>query len=410
MSASKLPAELTKVPSQVDVAIVGGGLVGASLALALRDSGLSVAVIEAFTPSAPDHPGYDDRTLVLNPVSCQILSQLGIGETLEQHGVPIKTIHVSDRGHFGRVLLQAAEHGLDWFGRVVEAWRLGQALLEQVAQSESLQWIAPMRLQSLQSGARQITLSLEDAEGKSAQITTRVLIGADGAASKVRELLSLPATEHDYQQTAIICNATPSKPHNGIAYERFTETGPLALLPQANQRVGVVWTVATQQAEELLALDDAAFMSGLQQRFGYRLGEFQRVGKRASYPIKLVRAQTNTAHRSVLIGNASHTIHPISAQGFNLGLRDAVALAEQLQDVSDPGDENLLTAYQQQRQSDQDETIRYTDGLARLYSNTSTTGRLFRTGGLLAHQFIPGLQRRLVLNAMGYRDVVKDVG
>lgn len=391
------------IPEQVDVAIVGGGLVGASLALALSDSGLSVAVIEAFTPKAPDHPGYDDRTLVLNPVSCQILSELGLADVLGQHGIPIKTIHVSDRGHFGRVLLQSADHGLNWFGRVIEAWRLGQTLLEQVAEHRSLHWIAPMRLQDMQSTSEQVTLSLVNADGDSENITAQVLIGADGAASKVRELLSLPATEHDYQQTAIICNATPSKPHNGVAYERFTETGPLALLPQGRQRVGVVWTVHTEQAEDLLELSDADFMKGLQQRFGYRLGDFQRIGKRASYPIKLVRAQTNTAHRSVLIGNASHTIHPISAQGFNLGLRDAIALAQQLKAISDPGDKGLLDAYQQQRQSDQDETIRYTDGLARLYSNTSATGRLFRTGGLLAHQFVPGLQRRLVLNAMGYR-------
>ncbi len=391
------------IPEQVDVAIVGGGLVGASLALALSDSGLSVAVIEAFTPQAPDHPGYDDRTLVLNPVSCQILGQLGIADVLEQHGIPIKTIHVSDRGYFGRVLLQSADHGLSWFGRVIEAWRLGQALLEQVSDHQSLHWIAPMRLQGLQSTSERVTLSLMNAEGGSEHITARVLIGADGAASKVRECLSLPAIEHDYQQTAIICNATPSKSHNGMAYERFTETGPLALLPQANQRVGVVWTVQTEQAEDLLGVSDVDFMAGLQQRFGYRSGTFQRVGKRASYPLKLVRAQTNTAHRSVLIGNASHTIHPVSAQGFNLGLRDAIALAQQLKGVSDPGEKALLDTYQQQRQSDQDETIRYTDGLARLYSNTSATGRLFRTGGLLAHQFVPGLQRRLVLNAMGYR-------
>ncbi len=390
------------IPEKVDIAIVGGGLVGVSLALALKDSGFNVAVIEAFTPTAPDHPAYDDRTLVLNPVSCQVLSRLGIGDALEQHGVPITSIHVSDRGRFGRVLLEADQHGLDWFGRVIEAWRLGQALLQLAQDCSQIHWLSPVRLDSIKSRDGNIELSL-DGHGA---ITTRLLVGADGASSKVRDLLSLPATRHDYQQTAVICNATPGKAHQGRAYERFTTTGPLALLPQAGQRVGVVWTVSDQQAEDLLKMDDADFMARLQQRFGYRLGYFQRVGERTSYPLKLVRSDTNTAHRSVLIGNASHTIHPISAQGFNLGLRDAAALAECLQGQHDPGEAAVLQAYQQQRQADQDDTVRYTDTLARLYSNTSTTGRLLRTGGLLVHQFVPSLQRRLVLNAMGYRQHV----
>ncbi len=389
-------------PRQVDIAIVGGGLVGASLALALRGSGLCIAVIEAFTPTAPEHPSYDDRTLVLNPVSCQILSRLGIAASLEQYGVPINSIHVSDRGHFGRVLLQARQHGLEWFGRVMEAWRLGQALLQQAQNCEQVHWLSPVRLNTIRSFDGGIELALDGAD----KLTTRLLVGADGAGSRVRELLHLPATQHDYQQTAIICNATPSKAHNGMAYERFTDTGPLALLPQAGQRVGVVWTVATDQAGSLLTLSDSEFLDGLQRRFGHRLGEFQRVGKRANYPLKLVRAETNTAHRSVLIGNASHTIHPISAQGFNLGLRDASTLANQLSNQTDPGTADLLQAYQLRRQPDQDETIRYTDSLARLYSNDSITGKLLRTSGLLAHQFIPALQRRLVLNAMGYRDHV----
>ncbi len=391
------------IPDRLDIAIVGGGLVGASLALALRGSGLQVGVIEAFTPSAPDHPGYDDRTLVLNPVSCNILEQLGIGAALQQYGVPIQTIHVSDRGRFGRAVLHARQHGLEWFGRVIEAWRLGQALLQQVQQDQQLHWLSPLRLEQLQLCEDSIRLQFENA-GQA--ITTRLLVGADGADSRVRELLALPARRHDYQQTAIICNATPSRAHAGTAYERFTETGPLALLPQARQRVGVVWTVTSQQADALLAADNAAFLAGLQHRFGYRLGHFQRVGKRASYPLQLVRAERNTAHRSVLIGNASHTIHPISAQGFNLGLRDAAALAGHVSGATDPGQAALLEAYQQQRQSDQDDTIRYTDNLARLYSNTSSTGRLLRSAGLLAHQWLPALQRRLVLNAMGYRDAV----
>lgn len=388
---------------QVDIAIIGGGLVGASLALSLRDSGLSVVVIEAFTPSAPDHPGYDDRTLVLNPVSCQILSELGIADTLSEHGVLIEHIHVSDKGHFGRVLMSAEQHGLAWFGRVIEAWRLGQALLAQADQCSNVQWLSPAKLEAMQLGSDGVELNLH---GDIKKITAKLVVGADGANSKVRELLRLPATEHDYQQTAIICNATPEKPHQGMAYERFTDTGPLALLPQAKRRVGVVWTVSSEQAGHLLSANDNEFMSGLQQRFGYRLGRFQQVGKRASYLLKLVRAEVNTAHRCVLMGNASHTIHPVSAQGFNLGLRDAAGLAMQLQGNHDPGHVELLTGYQQQRQSDQDATVRYTDNLARLYSNTSSAGRLLRSAGLLAHQFVPSAQRRLVLNAMGYRSAL----
>ncbi|GAB4122424.1 MAG: 2-octaprenyl-6-methoxyphenyl hydroxylase [Wenzhouxiangellaceae bacterium] len=412
----------------VDIAIIGGGLVGASLALALRacrrrsaiadgqGRPLRVAVIEPFTPTADSQPSYDDRTLVLNEVSAQILDQLGLGGLLVEHGEPIHSIHVSDRGRAGRTLLHAAEHQREAFGHVVVARAIGQAMHAAISQAEDdaaaaacrLQWLSPARLQHMQQHADGVELQLH---GEPQRLRCRLVVGADGADSLVRQQVGLPAQQHDYCQTAIICNVTPQQPHQGCAYERFTGTGPLALLPQPGGRMGVVMCVRSDDAAALLALPDDDFLAQLQQRFGRRLGSLQRLGKRASYPLRLVAAEQHVRQRTVLIGNAAHTIHPVSAQGFNLGLRDAWVLAHSLAaawaraDFAATGTDitAVLHDYQAQREADQRDTIRYTDTLARLYSNEALPARLLRSAGLIAHQLLPGMQQALVLRAMGYR-------
>lgn len=421
--------------AELDIAIVGGGLVGASLALALRrfyqrnaqqhgnKRKLRVAVIEPFTPGTDTQPSYDDRTLVLNEVSGQIMQQLGLHDLLQRHGEPIRSIHVSDRGHPGRTMLRASEHQREAFGHVVVAREIGRAMFTAIEQPNStdsdnqdvhLQWLSPARLQQLHMDSDGVELQLSGAQQS---LRCQLVIGADGADSMVRQQAGLPARQHDYRQTAIICNVTPQQLHGGCAFERFTGSGPLALLPQPGGRVGVVMCVDNVAAPELLAMTDEDFLGYLQQRFGQRLGQLQQIGKRASYPLRLLAAQQHVRQRVVLIGNAAHTIHPVSAQGFNLGLRDAWVLAETLARawaqpsfVADTASITaMLSDYQARRDSDQRETIRYTDSLARLYSNPSLPARLLRGAGLIGHQLLPGLQQTLVQRAMGYRSPLPDL-
>jgi 2-octaprenyl-6-methoxyphenol hydroxylase len=229
----------------------------------------------------------------------------------------------------------------------------------------------------------------------------------------VRTALGIEVQRHDYQQTAIICNVSPEHMHAGRAFESFTPTGPFALLPHRDGRCGLVWSVATEQAQALLDLPDDAFLQQAEQRFGDDLGRWKKIGRRSSYPLKLVRARTDWQPRVVVLGNAAHAIHPIAAQGFNLGLRDVAVLAEVLADglaaarrrdaLFDPGATALLQAYSDLRREDHQETIAYTDGLARLYASPGALAAAARRAGLLAHRLVPSWRRRLAIRAMGFR-------
>lgn len=390
-----------------DLTIIGGGLVGATLALSLRDSGLRIALVEAVDRQSAAQPSYDDRTLVLNRVSCAWLHDANLWSAVADAATAIERIHVSAKGRFGQTQLRASQHGINEFGFVVQARRLGMAMIPAVAAMSECTMFCPAELAHLtvHDGHAEVHLHCGADSAQQQRFTTRMVVGADGAQSKVRHIMGLPAHEYDYQQTAVISNVSADQDHQHCAYERFTDTGPLALLPHGPGRMGLVWSVAREAAAQLLELNDAEFLAGLQQRYGYRLGHFKRVGQRTAYPLKLVHVREPVAPRSVLIGNAAHTIHPISAQGFNLGLRDAVALAQALRECAqeDIGSATMLRAYQSTRDEDQLETIRYTDGLVRLYRHPSALFRFFGSAALLAHQYVPAMQRRLVTGAMGYR-------
>jgi 2-octaprenyl-6-methoxyphenol hydroxylase len=257
-------------------------------------------------------------------------------------------------------------------------------------------------------------------------LQARLVVGADGARSRIRAAVGIETEQYDYRQTAIICNVTPEQPHRGRAFESFTPTGPFALLPHRDGRCGLVWSVASDQANELMALADGEFLQLAEQRFGPALGPWKKIGRRSSYPLQLVRATSDWRPRVLILGNAAHAIHPIAAQGFNLGLRDVAVLAEVLANAHvdfhakthantqvgeerqataefDPGITRLLQAYSAWRKDDQAETIAYTDGLARLYANPGTSASVVRRAGLLAHRLLPTLRRRLAIKAMGFR-------
>ena len=386
-----------------DIAIIGGGLVGASLALALRGSGLRIAMVEAVDRQASEQPSYDDRTLVLNRVSSQWLREADIWPLLAEAANPIQRIHVTAKGRFGQTHLSAERHGLSEFGFVVQAKRIGMAMLPLLAQADEVKTFCPARLEDIQIERDHARVILAEDGGS---FSAKLIVGADGAQSKVRQLMGLPAYEYDYHQTAIISNVSADRGHDHCAYERLTDTGPLALLPHGPGRMGLVWSTAREQVDELIAMTENEFLAALQDRFGYRLGRFHRVGKRTAYPLKLIQAQECIAPRSLLIGNAAHTIHPVSAQGFNLGLRDALVLAKELLAAgpgADPGNAQFLRHYQSLREEDQQETIRYTDTLVRLYRQPSLAFKALASASLLAHHWIPPLQKQLVNHAMGFR-------
>ncbi|MGB5775273.1 MAG: 2-octaprenyl-6-methoxyphenyl hydroxylase [Sedimenticolaceae bacterium] len=387
-----------------DLIIVGGGMVGASLAIALADRGLRMALIEAHAPGADSQPSYDDRGIALAYGTRRIFDAIGVWPALESMVEPILNIHVSDRGHFGFTGLSAAEEGVPALGYVATARELGRVLLARLHQQGALDVIAPARVVRFDDRGAQVRVEVES-NGVMTSLECRLLVAADGGNSAIREQLGVPIQRWQYGQSAVVTNITPAKAHANVAYERFTESGPVALLPMTEQRCALVWTVRDGQVDEVLALDDEAFLAAFQQRFGYRLGRFRRVGRRLSYPLSLLRARESVRGRVAIIGNAAHTLHPIAGQGFNLGIRDVAALAEVIDGAfgagRDIGSPAVLDAYQRWRTQEQRNVALATDGLARLFSNPLRIVRAGRNLGMLAMEFLPGAKHPLARAAMG---------
>jgi 2-octaprenyl-6-methoxyphenol hydroxylase len=387
-----------------DIAIVGGGLAGASLAVALAPLGFDIKVIEAVAYQAVEQPSYDDRTLALSHSSCRILSAIDLWESLKADVTPIRKIAITELARPGRVLLDSAEMGLTEFGNVVEARRFGAAVTARLEQVDNIDVISPATVKDIEIGELKTRLTLELDSGTD-HLDASLVVAADGANSFIRNHLQVPTEYRDYGQTAVICNITPEKAHQGQAFECLTDTGPFAVLPHTGKRCGLIWSVATEKASELLAMDEASFLSSAEQRFGQHLGSFIKLGRRTAYPLKLTRAKEDIRERLVILGNAAHAIHPIGAQGFNLALRDAAVLAEILadDDKGDPGGAGLLQLYSKWRQQDQRGTIANSDGMTRLFAHPSAFAAGLRTTGLIAHAISPSLRRQSAIKAMGYR-------
>lgn len=309
--------------TQVDVAIIGGGMVGASLAVGLAGTGVSTLLVEGSTPGSKTQPSFDDRTTALGNASQRIFQQLGVWDRLAPEAAAITTIHVSDAGRFGFARLVAAEQGVDAFGYVIPNRVIGAALWEKLQDAQGVLLRVPARPEQVEIGAEAVTFRVGEES-----VSARLVVAADGAHSVVRAAAGIEADVEDYDQIAIVANVAADRPHNGTAYERFTQSGPLAVLPLRDGSYGVVWTCAPARAAEVLSFDNNTYLRELQERFGWRAGRFVRAGVRASYPLKLTRAAATAGARTVLIGNAAQALHPVAGQGFNLGLRDAAMLAE----------------------------------------------------------------------------------
>lgn len=387
-----------------DIAIVGGGMVGATLASALSGHGYRIAVIEVAPPRLGNSPSYDDRTLVLAYGSQQYLNHLGVWPQLQERATAVLDIMVSQRLHFGRVRLSAAQANVPALGYVVEARQLGTALYERLDSLDDVTMISPARVSAVTAEKEHRLLTLSENDGPSA-ISCRLLVGCDGTHSMIREALQLPVITKDYRQTAIIANVTPEKNHQNQAFERLTDTGPVAILPHVGSRVGIVWCVPSAEAEAVLQWPEQDFLQALHRRCHYPLGRFHSLGRRTSYPLKQVVAHRQTAHRGVVIGNAAHTIHPVSAQGFNLGLRDAARLAHAIRtDQSpnkDPGNAQVLHRYTQSSYPDQSSIVRYTDDLIRVFAHPSPLMAAGRTLAMLGINQVSALRGTLVNKRLG---------
>ena len=391
----------------VNIAIIGGGLVGASLALALQqhaiERGWSIALIEPFAPGSEFQPSYDARASALAHGSEQIYRRLGIWPQVAKRAQAIEHIHVSEQGRFAAAELHASEQQVAALGQVVENAWLGRCLW-QALDSPAIQRHCPASVTAMQAQEDGYRLQLDS--GKTLHCQLAIL--ADGGRSGLRQQLGIHCHERSYQQTAIITNVTPEKPHEGWAFERFTPDGPMALLPMTDNRFVLIWTRPPAEAQRLCELSEHDFLASLQDCFGYRCGRFVQVGRRHPYPLALAQSSEQVRRNLVLLGNAAHSLHPIAGQGYNLSLRDAMALADTLLASSAPlGDLATLQGYVASQQRDQDLTIGFSDQATRLFSNNTPGLSQARRLGLLGLELCPpakGIFARLAMG-LGSRSV-----
>ena len=391
-----------------DLAIAGGGLVGASLALALAPLGLRIALVEAVVPGGDGHPSYDERTTALSNGTIRAFRSLGVWSQMEREAAPIRRIHVSERGRFGVARIDAAEQGLESLGSVLPNRVIGEALWHRLAAWPGVEVIAPARVTgaTMADGARRLEA---ERDGAPLSVTARLVVAADGARSTIREQAGIGSDHWDYGQTAIVTTMTAQRFHDHVAYERFTSEGPIAVLPLTDGRCGVIWTLRPEAAARALELTDEAFLGEFQQAFGFRLGRFVKVGRRFSYDLALTRAERHAAPRLAIVGAAAQGMHPIAGQGFNLGLRDAACLAEVIADARaegrlDAGDDAVLAAYAEWRDDDRRRIVAFTDGLVRTFGSPLATIGGLRAAGLVAFDLLPpakAAMSRLSVGAAG---------
>jgi len=389
----------------MSIIIAGGGMAGATLALAvshLTQGKLAVTLIEAQEPASRTHPGYDGRAIALAEGSSQQLSAINLWPALKECATPITHVHVSDRGHASFVSLDAEDYQIPALGHVVELHDIGQRLFKLLQKAPGVRVICPAKVAKVERTQQQVSVLLDNGES----LTAQLLVAADGSRSAVAASCGVQWRTQDYQQLAVIANVSTAQPHQGRAFERFTEHGPLALLPMSQGRSSLVWCHPLSQQARVDGWNDRQFLDELQKAFGWRLGRFTHVGRRHSYPLALQSASQHVSHRLALVGNAAQTLHPIAGQGFNLGIRDVMSLAETVAAAwraqQDVGSYSVLQRYQQRRQPDAAATIGITDSLVRLFANRYTPLVLGRNLGLMVMDSLPLARNLLAERTLGW--------
>ncbi|MCK5880669.1 MAG: 2-octaprenyl-6-methoxyphenyl hydroxylase [Sinobacterium sp.] len=404
--------------AKYDIAIIGGGMVGASLA-ALLPSSLSIAVIESFPlPSTSTldvntiQPSFDNRATALSKSSQHFFEKAGMWGAIAPLCESIKDVHVSDKGFWGSALLSEAQEPLENLGFVIENMALGKLIFSHISQRKNIHFISPATVNNVTVQADGVLLQYLKNDASVEALQAKLIVVADGANSSICKKLGVNTQTHENAHTAIVTNVATSKPHQHIAYERFTETGPMALLPllspdDETQRSALIWTLPTEQAELMLALDEEQFLRHLQQCFGHFQGDFIRCGQRFSYPLLLTSAAEQVRNHIVVMGNAAHSLHPVAGQGFNLALRDVECfvnvIAEAMADEKPWHKLEVLELYQQAQKNDQALTTMFSDSLPQLFSNHSIPLAAGRNMGLLALELLPSVKTQFVSFATGYR-------
>jgi len=390
-----------------DLAIIGGGLSGSVLALALAQTSLDVVIVEARDPRRLEQPSFDSRATALANGSQRVLATLGIWTAVADEASPIRSIHVSERGQFGAARIDARAEGVSALGYLLENRVLGAALWDRLDSTDDVSVIAPAVVESVEAHADAVELEL-GSEAGAQRLRARLVVAADGAHSQIRSALGIAALEDDYAQRAVIVNCRTDVAHAGRAFERFTTDGPIAMLPLSGERVAAVWTLPDSHAERVMQLDDVAFTRALQAAFGYRLGRFVEMGRRVAYPLSRLRSTAIVAPRAVLIGSAAVNLHPVAGQGFNLAVRDVAVLAEVLSDALlasgadfDPGEADTLARYADWRYADQKRVAAFTHGLIEFFGHDSRALGVLRGLGLMAFDLTPGAKAALARHTMG---------
>ena len=395
---------MSETVKQYDLIIVGGGLIGMSLAVALANTPLQILLLEQHQVAPVNANNLDLRTTGLTRSSERVFASAGIWPSLQAHASAIKRLEISELGAFGCARIDGERHGISPIGYMLPNHELIAALSEKVSQCKNISVQSPAVLHALQQHGDGLVLEV-DQDGQVYKYATALLVGADGANSKVRDLLHIDAKRKDYGQSAIITNVLPQLPHNNTAYERFTEVGPLAVLPIQNNHCALIWTHATEFAQEYIDMNDREFLQRLQSEFGFRLGKFLEVGKRVAYPLSLISSDSLCTSNALLLGNAAQSVHPVAAQGLNLGLRDVQTLVELLKKhkFDSAGYAQMLADYEQLRTADRNHVIRLTDGLTRAFAAQSQPLKSLRSCGIRAVGVLPSVQRALLRRNLGMR-------
>ena len=392
--------------ARYDVAVAGGGAVGAALACALADSGARVLLADPWVGVAGSSPSFAPRPIALSLASQRVLASLGVWERVACEATPIESIHISEAGRFGAARLEATECGVARFGSVVGAVALGATLCDAVARRSAIHRTRGRIVNADVAADLVESRVIETPEGTSLSFHASLLVVADGGHSELRDALGIGTTLRDYRQCAIASVVTARTPRVHTAFERFTPNGPVALLPMGGARYGLVWSCDADQAEMLSKLPEREFARALDAVFAGRFGGFDAVDERALFPLRLVRAKTIVGERVVLVGNAANHLHPVAGQGFNLGMRDVACLAEVTaaarRDRDAAGDAVTLERYRRWRSPDHAAVTRFTDALVDIFGHRFSPAAPLRAPALAALDLAPGLKRALARRAMGF--------